>query len=62
MQFVQKLHRCKGTALSQPEVMIEHLLKGWLAQAAHVQAILLCFPWDWKGWALGPTSLGSFKG
>lgn len=42
---------CKGTAMSQLELMIKHVVKVWLAQEAWVQAI---------HWA--HRSMGSLKG
>jgi len=32
--------------MSQPDLMIEHLVKEWLAQEAQMQAVNLFFPHD----------------
>mgnify|MGYP001852700671 CR=1 FL=1 len=52
----------RRTVMSQPELMIEHPVKEWLAQEAQVQATCLWLPPDQKSVGSGSTPLGSFKG
>lgn len=44
--LASQVERCKGSVMSQPDLMIEHLVKEWLAQEAQMQAVHLFFPHD----------------